>query len=161
MSAIKTAICRIMSRFLVIVTCSKGLDWIDDASNPLSFTNCSDTVVKHWHPESHRARVDVIEFIKISMYIPSVSRLPSNVLPFCFANLPTHFRLRLLSEATRFPTRCRNQMFLLLQSQLKRRLSSSPHSLLLCLQCFPSWSYRESFPWYLNNRLHDDHISIN
>ena len=119
MSAIKTVICRIMGRFLVVVTCSKGIGWIDDTSNPLSFTNCSDTVAKHWHPESHRAQVDVIEFIKISMYIPSVSRLPSNVLPFHFANLPTYFRLRFLLEATRFPTRCQNQMFLLLQSQLK------------------------------------------
>ena len=135
MSAIKTAICRIMSRFLVVVTCSKGLGWIDNAFNPLSFTNCLDTVAKHWHPKSHRARVDVIEFIKISMYIPSVFRLPSNVLPFRFANLPTHFRLRLLPEATRFPTCCRNQMFLLLQSQLKRRLSSLPRSPLLCLRC--------------------------
>ena len=161
MSAIKTAICQIMGQFLVIVTCSKGLGWIDDASNPLSFTNCSDTVVKHWHPESHRARVDVIEFIKISMYIPSVSRLLSNVFSFRFANLPTHFRLRLLPKATRFSTRCQNQMFLLLQSQLKRRLSSSPRSLLLCLRCFPSWSYRESLFWYLNNRLHDDHVSNN
>ena len=161
MSAIKTTICRITGRFLVVVTCSKGLGWIDDASNPLSFTNCLDIVPNHWHPESHRAQVDVIEFIKILMYIPSVSRLPSNVLPFCFAKLPTHFRLRLLPEATRFPTRCQNQMFLLLQSQLKRRLSSSPRSSLLCLRCFPSWSYRESLPWYLNNRLHDDHISNN
>ena len=161
MSAIKTVICQIMDRFLVVVTCSKGLGWIDDASNPLSFTNCSDTVAKHWHPESHRARVDIIEFIKISMYIPSVSRLPFNVLSFRFANLPTHFRLRLLPEATRFPTRCRNQMFLLLQSQLKRRLSSSPRLPLLCLRCFPSWSYRESLPWYLNNCLHDDHVSNN
>ena len=160
MSTIKTAIYRIMDRFLVVVTCSKGLGWIDDASNPLSFTNCSDTVAKHWHPESHRARVDVIEFIKISMYIPSISRLPSNVLPFRFANLPTHFRLRLLLEATRFSTRCRNQMFLLLQSQLKRRFFSSPRSL-LCLRCFLSWSYRESLPWYLNNRLHDDHVLNN
>ena len=150
-----------MGRFLVVVTCSKGLGWIDDASNLLSFTNCSNTVAKHWHPESHRARVDVIEFIKISMYIPSESKLPSNVLSFRFANLPIHFRLRLLPEATRFPTR-RNQMFLLLQSQLKRRLSSSsPRSPLLCLQCFPSWSYWESLPWYLNNRLHDDHVSNN
>ena len=161
MSAIKTAICRIMGQFLVVVTCSKGLGWIDDASNHLSFTNCSDTVTKHWHPESHRTRVDVIEFIKISMYIPFVSRLPSNVLPFRFANLPTHFRLRLFPEATRFLTRCRNQMFLLLQSQLKRRLSSLPRSPLLCLRCFPSWSYRESLPWYLNNPLHDDHVSNN
>ena len=161
MSAIKTAICRIMGRFLVVVTCSKGHGWIDDASNPLSFINCSDTVAKHWHPESHRAQVDVIEFIKISMYIPSVSRLSSNVLPFRFANLPIHFRLRLLPKATRFPTRCRNQMFQLLQSQLKRCLSSSPHSLLLCLRCFPSWSYRKSLPWYLNNRLHDNHVSNN
>ena len=161
MSAIKTAIRQIMGQFLVVVTCSKGLDWIDDASNPLSFTNCSDTIAKHWHPESHKARVDVIKFIKISMYIPSVSRLPSNVLPFRFVNLPTHFRLRFLPEATRFPTRGRNQMFLLLQSQLKRRLSSSPHSPLLCLRCFPSWSYRESLLWYLNNRLHNDHVSNN
>ena len=161
MSAIKTVICRIMGRFLVVVTCSKGLGWIDDASNHLSFTNCLDTVAKHWHPESHRARVDVIEFIKISMYIPSMSRLPSNVLSFRFANLPTHFRLRFLPEATRFSTRCRNQMFLLLQSELKRRLSSSSRSPSLCLQCFPSWSYRESLPWYLNNRWHDDHVSNN
>ena len=161
MSAIKTAICRIMGQFLVVVTCSKGLGWIDDASNPLSFTNYSNTVAKHWHPESHRAQVDVIEFIKISMYIPSVSRLPSNVLPFCFVNLPIYFRLRLLPEATRFPTRCRNQMFLLLQSQLRQRLSSSPRSPLLCLRCFPSWSYRESLLWYLYNRLHDDHVSNN
>ena len=139
----------------------KGLGWIDDASNPLSFTNCSDTVAKHWHPKSHRARVDVIKFIKILMYIPSVSRVPSNVLPFRFANLPTYFRLRLLPEATRFPTRCQNQMFLLLQSQIKRRLSSSSRSPLLCLCCFLSWSYRESLPWYLNNRLYDDHISNN
>ena len=145
----------------MVVTCSKSLGWLDDASNPLSFTNCSDTVAKHWHPESHRAQVDVIEFIKISMYIPSVSRLPSNVLPFHFANLPTHFRLRLLPEATHFPTRYRNQMFLLLQSQLKRRLSFLLRSPLLCLRCFPSWSYRESLPWYLNNRLHDDHVSNN
>ena len=161
MSAIKTAICRIMGQFLVVVTCSKGLSWIDDTSNPLSFTNCLDTVAKHWHPESHRARVDVIEFIKISMYIPSVSRLSFNVLPFRFANLPTHFQLRLLWESTCFPTRCRNQMFQLLQSQLKQRLSSSPRSRLLYLRCFPSWSYRESLPWYLNNRLHDDHVSNN
>ena len=65
--------------------------WLDRRRIQPSFTNCSDTVAKHWHSESHRARVDVIEFIKISMYIPSVSRLPSNVLPFRFANLPTHF----------------------------------------------------------------------
>ena len=161
MLAIKTAICRIMGQFLVVVTCSKGLGWIDNASNPLSFTNCSDTVAKHWHPESHKARVDVIEFIKISIYISSVSRLPSNVLPFRFANLPTHFRLRFLPKAIHFPTRCRNQMFLLFQSQLKRCLSSLSRSPLLCLQCFPSWSYRESLPWYLNNRLHDDHVSNN
>ena len=161
MLAIKTVICRIMGRFLVVVTCSKGLGWIDDASNSLSFTNCSDTVAKHWHPESHRARVNVIEFIKISMYIASVSRLPSNVLPFRFANLPTHFRLRLLPEATRFLTYCRNQMFPLLQSQLKRRLSSSSRLPLLCLRCFPFWSYRESLSWYLNNHLHDDHVSNN
>ena len=161
MSAIKTAICQIMGQFLVVVICSKGLGWIDDAFNPLSFTNCSDTVAKHWHLESHRARVDVIEFIKISMYIPSVSRLPSNVLPFRFANLPTYFQLRLLPEAIRFPTRCRNQMFLLLQFQLKRRLSSSPRSPLLCLRCFSFWSSRESLPWYLNNCLHDDHVSNN
>ena len=161
MSAIKTAICQIMGRFLVVVTCSKGLGWIDDASNPLSFTNCSDTVAKHWHLESYRARVDIIEFIKISMYIPFVSRLPSNVVPFYFANLPTHFRLRLLPKVTRFSTRCRNQMFLLFQSQLKRHLSFSPRSLLLCLRCFLSWSYRESLPWYLNNSLHDDHVSNN
>ena len=161
MSAIKTAICQIMGRFLVVVTCSKGLGWIDDASNPLSFTNCPDIVTKHWHPESHRAQVDVIKFIKISMYIPYVSRLPSNVLPFRFANLPIHFRLRLLPEATRFPTCCRNQMFLLLQSKLKRHHSSSLRLPLLCLRCFPSWSYRESLPWYLNNRLHDDHVSNN
>ena len=145
----------------MVVTYSKGLGWIDNASNRLSFTNCSDTVTKHWHPESHRARVDVLEFIKISIYIPFVSRLLSNALPFRFANLSTHFRLRFLPEATRFPTRYQNQMFLLFQSQLKGRFSSSPRSPLLCLRCFPSWSYRESLPWYLNNRLHDDHVSNN
>ena len=88
----------------MIVTCSRGLGLIGEESNLFFVTNCSDTVAKHWHPELHKARVDKIELIKISMYIPSVSRFLCERQLFNFNNLPTGFRLSLLPEATRFPT---------------------------------------------------------
>ena len=108
-SAINVAMDSIIGCSFVIITCSRGLGLIGEHSNPFFLTYCSDTIAKHWHPESHKAQVDKIELIKILMYIPFVSRSLTERQLFNFNNLPARFRLSLLPEATRFPTPSQSQ----------------------------------------------------